>query len=83
VAKAKPKTKRLTCEKCRATYDAGAPHEQFCRGCPPLSMCEECGEKHEESFTCKVCGDVSCPDCGMESERLCSVCLSEEEATDA
>jgi hypothetical protein len=75
------KRRRVKCPTCKAEYDEGAPHVQFCAGCPPYSECEECGQKHEESFKCSKCDAISCPECGLSGDRLCSTCLAEQEAT--
>jgi len=47
-----------------------------------MPECEFCGEQASRIYTCKQCGTFFCVECGSPSEKLCIVCLAEEEGED-
>lgn len=47
-----------------------------------MPECEFCGEQTSRIYTCKQCGAFFCEECGSPPEKLCIVCLAEEEGED-
>lgn len=48
----------------------------------PRKECEICGEPVDTVYKCKVCGANFCEECGSVEDKLCLMCLEEEEDED-
>lgn len=63
---------RMTCERCGATYAAGAPHRVFCRGkVKEGDECVCCGQDDLDFLKECACGEIVCECCVEDGTHDC------------